>query len=363
MAAKFAVILYKKEYFMERIRDVNILFLIGNGFDINIGLNTRFKDVLERYLDLKSKNKHIGEFKENIKSDIELWSSFEEQLGKYTAKFNSEDMNANVTNYRDCIIDFIRVMTDCLLQEEKRIDYDTMKDEIVSVFKYSLLEFYTYLDNASSGIISGIMKQGPSKYNFINFNYTRAFDKCHEIIKAESILPTYQIYGHSVVTVSNAEYLGEVLHIHGALPDNDLILGVDNIEQIANNEFKRNDKISDAIIKAMLNNNLRNLNNENASKFINEAQIICIFGMSLGSTDKTWWKKIGESIKTNENKHLIRFNSIDGFNSLLAFEKTEKIKEIKSEFLSMADIEDESNIKDRIHIAINTDMFKLNLSK
>jgi hypothetical protein len=254
-------------------------------------------------------------------------------------------------------------MTDCLLQEENRIDYDTMKDEIVSVFKCSLLQFQNPLDAASRGIISGLMNRLTIKYNFINFNYTRVFDECTKIMKAE--IPSSQIQrdGRIEISGSTKRHFGEVLHIHGALPDNDLILGVDNIEQIANTEFKRNDKISDVIIKTTANYRLGNLNNEAANKFIYEAQIICIFGMSMGSTDKTWWEKIGTTITNDVNKHLVLFKHIEDFNSPSTIEKITKIKELKSEFLSMADIEDESNIKDRIHIAINTDMFKLNLAK
>ncbi|MHB9295922.1 hypothetical protein PilKf_01676 [Pillotina sp. SPG140] len=345
------------------MKEVNILFLIGNGFDINIGLNTRFTDVLKRYLDLKSKNQHIEEFKTNIKNNIELWSSFEEQLGKYTAQFDSEDVNANVSNYRDCITDFIKVMIDYFLQEENRIDYNAMKQDIISVFQYSILEFFNRLDNAPKRIISNMMNQALIKYNVINFNYTCVFDKCHEILKTEGKLSEDKRYGNTVILGSSARYLGEVLHIHGALPDNDLILGVDNIEQIANTEFKRNDKISDVIIKTTANYKLGNSNNETANILINNAQIICIFGISIGSTDKTWWKKIGTTIKNDTNKQLVLFKYIEDFNSPLAIDKIDKIKEIKSEFLSMADIENKDSVENRIHIAINKDMFNLNLVK
>ena len=42
------------------------LFLIGNGFDLNCGMNTRFSDVYKEYVNSDSKSPIIESFKREI---------------------------------------------------------------------------------------------------------------------------------------------------------------------------------------------------------------------------------------------------------------------------------------------------------
>ena len=59
---------------------MNIVYLIGNGFDINIGLKTRYKDFYDYYLALDSSgdNEHVKKLKEHLKetlsTDDKYWS-------------------------------------------------------------------------------------------------------------------------------------------------------------------------------------------------------------------------------------------------------------------------------------------------
>ena len=63
---------------------MNILFFIGNGFDINIGMNTRYSDFYNYYQKVKSQNHTVRKVKSNISSNIENWSDLELALGSYT---------------------------------------------------------------------------------------------------------------------------------------------------------------------------------------------------------------------------------------------------------------------------------------
>lgn len=47
---------------------MNITYLIGNGFDLNLGLKTKFKDYLEEYMVPQPEDSEL------INSDIDLWS-------------------------------------------------------------------------------------------------------------------------------------------------------------------------------------------------------------------------------------------------------------------------------------------------
>ena len=67
---------------------LNITFLIGNGFDIGMGMKSRFKDFFPIY-ELLSKNKEpeIKQLSDEIDGNHETWADFEAKLGEYTLKF------------------------------------------------------------------------------------------------------------------------------------------------------------------------------------------------------------------------------------------------------------------------------------
>jgi hypothetical protein len=104
---------------------MNLLFFIGNGFDLNIGLKTRFKDVLSFYIKETSDDPVIKSFKESINQNIEDWSKFEERIGRY-----SDDMQKKETpietfqDFCKCNLNFKRYLKDYLKKEEKKVKYE-----------------------------------------------------------------------------------------------------------------------------------------------------------------------------------------------------------------------------------------------
>ena len=70
---------------------MNITFLIGNGFDVGMGMHSKFSDYFPIYIeDSKDKVKSLKDFADEIAEDEEKWSVFEKQLGVYTNKFSLE---------------------------------------------------------------------------------------------------------------------------------------------------------------------------------------------------------------------------------------------------------------------------------
>lgn len=64
--------------------------MIGNGFDLNCGLKTQYRDVYAGYIRTEANSNVISQFKRDIESDIENWSDFELAMGEYISKLNSE---------------------------------------------------------------------------------------------------------------------------------------------------------------------------------------------------------------------------------------------------------------------------------
>ena len=319
---------------------MNILFLIGNGFDINVGLKTRFRDVLASYLEEENKDPRIQKFKKDISKDFENWSDFEKQMGVYTEEYTLE----TIDDYCFCMKNFKESLIRHLGKEEDKIDFDVKRDEIVKVFNGSILHFYDKLTNSSKNILLNMIQSDVNRdiYNFITFNYTSVLDKCLKIIKLSD---------------------STVLHIHGDVSKNP-IMGVDNLSQIANEELSNNGKLTRTIVKPIINKKLKNMNNSEGKNLIDQSNIICLFGLSLAETDKTWWRTIGYWLRRNSDSQLVIFNVVNQWNEIHPDEEIENIDAIEEKFCFVAGFSEKEreSIADRIHIAFNTDMFKINLS-
>lgn len=333
---------------------MNILFLIGNGFDLNIGLNTRFQNALSYYLKKSNNNPRTQKFKKDIDKNFEKWSDFENQMGIYTKEFTPK----NVDDYCFCIRDFRESLVEHLKNEELRINYDTQKEAIVSVFRKSIINFYENLVPASLNALRALTNQKNEAiyYNFITFNYTNVIDKCIEIIKHGNSPFNSRKNGNHTLN----DTINQILHIHGTTQNN-VIMGVDNAEQIVNTELSKNTKLARTIIKPVINEKLKNLNDRTGISIINNSNIICVFGLSLGETDKTWWKIIGEWLKKGNNQ-LVIFDIVPQWNPIHPEDSIEIIDALIEKFCAAAGIKPESSLTDKIHIGFNTNLFKINLT-
>lgn len=99
---------------------MNITFMIGNGFDINLGLDTKYTDFIKVYRSIQPRdNKIIRRFKEEIiEQNLPLWANAEMAFGKQTS-FISEDFT--VEDYCNCHSHFCTALAEYLKGEQKRL--------------------------------------------------------------------------------------------------------------------------------------------------------------------------------------------------------------------------------------------------
>jgi hypothetical protein len=253
-----------------------------------------------------------------------------------------------------------------LKKQEARVNLKGKEDLISEAFKKSIIDFYLLLEEKPKQIIANMISNGNFiKYSCISFNYTNVFKKCYEIFKSDDTIPKYMSQkaqgSRKIISYMTSEFLGQVFHTHGTL-DNDFVLGVDNQEQIAHEGFRLDSRITNVFIKPLANNYLGNQNNGNVATVLDSADIFCIYGMSIGETDKTWWKRIAENLKNNNSKQLVIFVWEPKFSPILASEKINFIRSKRDDFLTVAGCQNGNNISDRIHIVINSkEMFNVNL--
>lgn len=63
---------------------MNITYLVGNGFDLNLGLETRYADFITVYKNQVLSDKNLENFRWSVASNLALWSNAELAFGKCT---------------------------------------------------------------------------------------------------------------------------------------------------------------------------------------------------------------------------------------------------------------------------------------
>lgn len=323
---------------------MNITFLIGNGFDLRLGMKTRFTDMYIEYLETESPSLVIENFKTMIKLDAPngypTWSDFEMAMGKAISNFGSED------DFVSCIRDFKSFMVTYLLKEEKKFlenipSWDT-KTLLVKELQLSMTTFYKGQTPNVQNIIDKMKDDVFDDFSFITFNYTRVLD---EIIK------DYVSY--------TKRPINNLIHIHGKL-DADVVLGINDETQLGKHKFNFTKKLLRAFVKPYFNFAFDEQRVVDANEIITKSDVICIYGMSLGDSDEIWVENIYNWLLQNSNHHLICYKySERRFNRLnqdeIMDEEDERIEKIITRICKGRERKDE--FYNQIHVPVEFDIF------
>ena len=274
---------------------MNITFLIGNGFDLNLKLNTRYSNFYKYYIENDPKDL----LSKSIKDDYEIWSDLEVGLGEFLKNIDENQID----EFLDSKSTLERMLSEYLTLQDQRI---SLKDEkaIAEEFKKKILNFFSdfnSLDKDHYHQVVGATKE-TINYNFITFNYTSVLDKI--VAAAQNHCKPFG--NHSAGGAGYNDTIVLPHHIHGKLTE-DLILGLDNAEQILNDKLKTNPKLTNYIIKSVVNTALGEKKIEKARDIINKSKFICLFGLSIGDTDGMWWSYIIEWLKKSNDNRLVLF--------------------------------------------------------
>lgn len=110
---------------------IYITFLIGNGFDINLGLNTRYADFYKYFLENASVSNMIKQW---IEKEIDLWSDLELQLGKKVSEITDKTLDKF---YLDKI-ELDRLLLEYLEKEQDRFVIDDNRKRLEEEFSRSI---------------------------------------------------------------------------------------------------------------------------------------------------------------------------------------------------------------------------------
>lgn len=326
-------------------KEKSITFIIGNGFDLGLGLKTRYVDVYNKYIKTDSSSDSIAQFKKELKSkasnNYKKWSDFEMGMAEYAKTFPSEK------EFVECIRDFKKHMVEHLIQENERF-LETAKSTqneygIAKELQRSLECFYEGLTPNDIEKIKPVVDAPFTIYNFITFNYTLTLDT---LLKFK--------------TRFDKNNKNKPIHIHGKL-GGDVVLGVDSTDQLIGTKYNITKKVARAFIKTLFNEQFDSTRVENAKRTIMDSSIICVYGFSMGESDNTWVWLLSDWLEKDKNHHLVFYKydtpKIDprDYDEIMDVED-----ELKSELLDRLQIDDTS-VLDQIHIPVGKEIFNLSI--
>ena len=324
---------------------MNITFLIGNGFDINLGLNTRYTDFYPTYL---SKG-HDDILSKAIADNYDKWADLEVALGKVLKDVTPEQ----VDEFLDSKGKLEGDLAEYLRNEEARLDLSNsnlsgeFQRNVTGFFKeFSAKEqadYKTWLSSVGAAIV----------YRFISYNYTNGLDQIVE--KSKNI---HSFATHVGRSTHYTDSVGSVHHIHGTL-DGDLILGVNDASQIDNPILQTDSRLVDYIVKAEVNEALGEQRMETAKRIIDESDYIGVYGMSIGDTDLMWWQYLLTWMQKKDSRRLILYVYTDPSDNPSGQEKLRRINMWKDVFLAQsgADTDQAKKVRSQLIVVIRSKIF------
>ncbi|XOV67080.1 MAG: AbiH family protein [Fluviicola sp.] len=322
---------------------MNILYVLGNGFDLNVGLSTSYRDFYDYYKAVRTFNKSIQQLKSDIYENIENWSDLELSLGEYTVNFDSAEEFLNVFE------DIGDNLADYLLKVEKELKINEHSCERL---KKQLCRPEQFLPKAQQNIISKFRNTWSEEKWFvevITFNYTKTFEK---LINTESDYEHISYHGNQKPII----YRG-IKHVHGYM-DSRMVMGVNDFNQVANNSLVSSQSFIDAFIKVESNKSMQHTIDDQCEYQISNANLICLFGCSIGSTDRIWWEHIGQRILKG-NCLLIIFSKEQDIPERRDYKKNAFRNQVVDRFLKQSGLnkDEQKEVQKKIFVEINSRMF------
>lgn len=322
-----------------------ILYILGNGFDKAQGMATSYPEFYDYLMENSDNCSDMMQLlKEEINKEKELWSDMEVAFGHLTSKIKSaEDFDELYFELNEYLQEYLKS------EENKFIPTTNLKTKFISDFltpskNLEPLDRQRFLDSSKSF--------GTAKDIYVmTLNYTNTLERLLSL-------------NDNVVTknFSSSEVLRNIIHVHGRL-DESIIVGVDNETQIGNIEFRTNQDVKDLLIKKESNEAMKEIRHKICQSYIDKANIIILYGVSLGITDECWWRLIGDNFKSRKNLVIIQHLFEPGFMKPTQKQKIGRLeRKQKQEIMKRMNLRDNEQTEEmgnRLFFTVNSSIFKL----
>lgn len=323
---------------VENIMTNSVTFIIGNGLDRSLGLNTSYRNFYD-YVKKHQLHPDNSIYTAISKEDPELWADFELGLGRHTNSIEAINEKERAKWSRTINKELDEVKKDLKLYIKEQ---NSLADEHIPNIKFNRHSFYSGLE---TGQISNIQRQldnrNPVSMRFVTLNYTDVLEKLFPKIGVMTLGRDYQIPQ-------------PIHHVHGSI-HRKISLGVNDESQISSyiDIDEKNFLIKPELIKRMYDGRLETL-----SSYINAGNIIVLFGVSLGATDKYIWNQVITWLGGAPDKLLIihHYEKELDVSDLTERETLQLSDRVKNKLLDYSELsDDDKNLaKSKIYIVPNT---------
>ena len=277
---------------------MNVTVLVGNGFDLAAGLSTTPKSFLNSFVDKyacapdESDPNAVAMAKHIQDEGVDSWASFESKLGEYSKQFAESEYDVFLKQAAS-LINYLGIW---LADQEKRVTEDFVKRNAHECLK-SLSRLGDSLNMKHGELVNGLISSHSNEhvvFNLICFNYTSTLKRFYDFVGGRNT-------SLGIISGNRSYLLGSFIFAHESLDEGRIVCGVDDIDQLANESFRSNRAVRNTLVKSSIQSDtFFSTNDEAAKKCIGEANLIVVFGMSIGSTDRRWWRSIYERISKSK---------------------------------------------------------------
>lgn len=339
---------------------MRLLYMIGNGFDINVGLHTSYAEFLKFYLKQPDANglddigeRYVNRLKNDIKENIDLWADLEVRYGKHMSNLGHLGSSVHpIIDELDVINDDLRNnLSKYIGSEESKIVFseESKKTFLADLIKPEA-EFRDFERNEVVSRKNNMWHSTSNTIDFITFNYTRTIEKL--LVKMPLQYSGFEINGP--------------VHVHG-YHDNRMILGVNDVSQIDNEELRKLTYAVDALVKPNSNHVYGISHTDRCKTLVQSAQLICLYGLSFGDTDKIWWQKICNELRNRVDLIVLIYWYIKDFPNYnnSGHKLQNEMTQIADRFLAQGGIENSERpkLRNRVYVKINGSMFNFKIDE
>ena len=304
------------------------VIMIGNGFDIGLGLRTAYSDFIDEYKNSSAINSEISDgkksaediLKAHIRRDPQTWADAE----KAFAELRFSEMFKGCENTKRSILDvfasFTAALNNYLEKQEHSCELNGISRDVpVLFFQHIMQSVFMGMPECLRGQelnrlgdINGA-QYGINYCSFINFNYTGTFDKLLGI-NIDGIHGTagHYSFGQRAFRVEildrTTTFVPErLVHVHGSNKARNSIFGVSDSRQITDVSAREMAETIGFLVKDCADREKAAGNYDLTADILNEADRVVLFGLSIGNSDKYWWRLLMERVRKVEDFRVFIF--------------------------------------------------------
>lgn len=317
---------------------MKLLYIIGNGLDIAHHMKTSYQDFFKYYLKLSAPDREVLKMKENIDSHrYEYWADLEMGLGSYSASCADKDV------FLKCLTDIKIKLKEYLIKESEKIGQYVISSSSgfqnpgIFLDPEPRIRYYSFLRDYTA----------QTRIDVITLNYTTTLEALFGFKKRE-------------VPLSMDTNLHSITHLHGTL-NSMMVMGVNDSSQIANSDYNQDLDVVEDFVKPEFNDACMNNKNAECEELIQDADVIVLYGTSLGPSDDKWWKLIGKRMELEEYPLLVYLpydenKDQSAIPNRLRRWTMESVREIQAKFGVQLD---EKVLAERICVAFNKRLLQI----